>query len=102
VEALLWMQTIAGAHVLTGCWTIATQMTFLTSRSISLQLYGEDSCKKVSFWSNNHSCPNQTRNGMQAVGDQKMPFPRSIMAVGGESPFVSKPCIVPLKQDAQQ
>jgi hypothetical protein len=82
VEALLWMQTIAGAHVLTGCWTIATQMTFLTSRSISLQLYGEDSCKKVSFWSNNHSCPNQTRNGTQAVDDPKVPFPQQQYVCG--------------------
>jgi hypothetical protein len=52
---------------------------------------------------NNHSYPNQTRNGMQVVGDPKVPFPRSIMAVGGgESPFVSKPCIVPFKQDTEQ
>jgi hypothetical protein len=58
-------------------------MTCLTSWSISLQLYGEDSCKKVTFWSNNYSCPNQTRNGTQAAGDPKVPFPRSIMAVGG-------------------
>jgi hypothetical protein len=39
--------------------------------------------KKSSFWSNNHSCPNQTRNGMQAACDPKVSFPRSIMAVGG-------------------
>jgi hypothetical protein len=24
--------------------------------------------------SNNHSCPNQTRNGTQAAGDPKLPF----------------------------
>jgi hypothetical protein len=30
--------------------------------------------KKMSFWSNNHSCPNQTRNGTQAAGDPKVPF----------------------------
>jgi hypothetical protein len=30
--------------------------------------------KKASFWSNNHSCPNQTRNGMQVAGDPKVPF----------------------------
>jgi hypothetical protein len=77
------MKTIAGAHVLTGHGAIATHMTCLTSRSISLQLYGEDSCEKMSFWSNNHSCPNQTRNGTQAAGDPKVPFPRSIMAIGG-------------------
>jgi hypothetical protein len=29
---------------------------------------------KVSFWSNNHSCPNQKRNGTQAAGDPKVPF----------------------------
>jgi hypothetical protein len=58
VEALLWMKTIAGVHVLTGCGAIATHMTCLTSQSISLQLYSEDSCEKVSFWSSNHSCPN--------------------------------------------
>jgi hypothetical protein len=97
------MKTIAGVHVLTGHGTIATHMTYLTSRSISLQLYGEKSCEKASFWSNNHSCPNQTRNGMHVVGDPKVPFPRSIVAVGGgESPFVSKPHIVPLKQDTKQ
>jgi hypothetical protein len=97
------MKTIAGVHVLTGRGAIATHMTCLTSRSISLQLYGEDSCEKTSFWSNNHSCPNQTRNGTQGVGDLKVPFPRSIMAVGGgESPFMSKPCLVPLKQDTKQ
>jgi hypothetical protein len=49
VEALLWTKTIAGVHVLTGRGAIATHMTCLTSRSISLQLYGEDSCKKASF-----------------------------------------------------
>jgi hypothetical protein len=48
VEALLWMKSIAGVHVLTGCGAIATHMTFLTSQSISLQLYGEDSCEKHS------------------------------------------------------
>jgi hypothetical protein len=97
------MKTIAGVHVLIGRGAIATHMTCLTSRSISLQLYGEDSCEKVSFWSNNHSCPNQTRHSTQAVGDPKVPFPRSIMEVcGGEFPFVSKPCIVPLKQDTEQ
>jgi hypothetical protein len=59
--------------------------------------------KKVSFWSNSHSCRNQTINGMQVAGDPKVPFPRSIMVVGGgESPFVSKTCIVPLKQDTEQ
>jgi hypothetical protein len=47
---LLWTKTIAGVHILTGRGTIATHMTYLTSRSISLQLYGEDSCEKVSFW----------------------------------------------------
>jgi hypothetical protein len=58
--------------------------------------------KKASFWSNNHCCPNQTGNGTQAAGDPKVPFARSIMAVGGgESPFVSEPCIVPLKQDTE-
>jgi hypothetical protein len=103
VEALLWTKTIGGVHVLTGHGAIATPMTCLTSRSISLQLYGEDSCEKASFWSNNHSCPNQTTNGTQAAGDPKVPFPRYIMAVGGgESPFVSNPCIVPLKQDMEQ
>jgi hypothetical protein len=86
VEALLWTKTIAGVHVLTGHGAIATHMTCLTLWSISLQLYGEDSCKKVSFWSDNHSYPNQTRNGTQVAGDQKVPFPRSIMTVhGGES-----------------
>jgi hypothetical protein len=78
-------------------------MTYLTSQSISLQLYSENSCEKAFFWSNNHSCPNQTRNGTQAAGDQKVRFPRFIMAIGGwESPFVTKPCIVPLKQDTEQ
>jgi hypothetical protein len=97
------MKTIAGVHVLTGRGAIATHMTCLTSQSISFQLYGEDSCEKASFWSNNHSCPNQTRNSTQVVVDPKVPFPRSIMAVGGgESPFMSKPCIVSLKQDTEQ
>jgi hypothetical protein len=97
------MKTIAGVHVLTGRGAIATHMTYLTSRSILLQLYGEDSCGKASFWSNTHSCPNQTRNDTQVAGDPKVPFPRSIMPVGGgESPFVSKPCIVSLKQDMEQ
>jgi hypothetical protein len=95
VEALIWTKTIAGVHALIGRGAIATHMTYLTSWSISLQLYGEDSCEKASFWSNNISCPNQTRNGTQVAGDPKVPFPRSIMANGGgESPFVSKPCIV--------
>jgi hypothetical protein len=103
VEALFWMKTIAGVHILIGHGAIATHMTCLTLQSISLQLYGEDSCEKASFWSNNHSCPNQTRNDMQVAGDQKVLFSRSIMTVGGgESPFVSKPCIVPLKQDTEQ
>jgi hypothetical protein len=96
------MKTIAGVHVLTGHGVIATHMTCLTTRFILLQLYGEDSGEKASFWSNNHSCPNQKRNSTQVAGDPKVPFPRSIMAVGGESPFVSKPCIVPLKQDTEQ
>jgi hypothetical protein len=39
--------------------------------------------KKASFWSNNHSCPNQTRNSAQVEGDPKVPFSRSIMVVGG-------------------
>jgi hypothetical protein len=30
--------------------------------------------KKASFWSNNHSCPNQTRNGTQVAGDPNVPF----------------------------
>jgi hypothetical protein len=46
VEALLWMKTIDGVHVLTGRGAVVTHMTYLTSQSISLQLYGEDSCKK--------------------------------------------------------
>jgi hypothetical protein len=49
VEALLWTKTIAGVHIPTGCGAIATYMTCLTARFISLQLYGEDYCKKVSF-----------------------------------------------------
>jgi hypothetical protein len=95
VEALLWTKTIARVHVLPCHGAIATHMTGFTSQSISLQLYGEDSCEKTSFWSNYLSCPNQTRNGTQAAGDRIVPFPISIMAVGrGESPFVSKPCTV--------
>jgi hypothetical protein len=67
-------------------WDNCYHMTYLTSWSISLQLYSEDSCEKVYFWSNNHYCPNQTINSMQAVGDPKVPFPRTIMAFdGGES-----------------
>jgi hypothetical protein len=46
VEALPWTKTIAGVHVLIGHGVIATHMACLTSRSISLQLYGEDSCEK--------------------------------------------------------
>jgi hypothetical protein len=38
---------------------------------------------KTSFSSNNHSCPNQIRNGTQVAGDPKVPFPRSIMAISG-------------------
>jgi hypothetical protein len=38
VESLLWMKTIAGVHVLIGRGAIATHMTCLTSRSISLHL----------------------------------------------------------------
>jgi hypothetical protein len=37
-------------------------------------MYGEDSCEEATFWSNKHSCPNQTRNVMQAAGDPKVPF----------------------------
>jgi hypothetical protein len=82
---------------------IATHMTCLTSRSISLQLYSEDSCEKAYVWSNNDSCPNQIRNGTQVVGDPKVAFTRSIIAVGGgESPFVSKPCIILLKEYMKQ
>jgi hypothetical protein len=67
-------------------WGNCSHMTCLTSGSISLWLYGEDSCEKASFWLNNHSCPNQTRNDTQEAGDPKGPFPRSIMAIdGGES-----------------
>jgi hypothetical protein len=86
------MKDIVEVHILTGHGSIATHMTYLTSRSISLQLYGEDSCEKASFWSNNHSCPNQTRNGTQSTGDPKVPFPRRL----------EKPRIVPLKQDTEQ
>jgi hypothetical protein len=74
IEALIRKETIVGVHVLTGYGAIATHMTYLTSRSISSYIYDEDSCEKVSFWLNNHSCPNQTRNGMQAAGDPKVPF----------------------------
>jgi hypothetical protein len=35
---------------------------------------GEDSCETTSLWSNNHPCPNQTRNGTQAASDPKVPF----------------------------
>jgi hypothetical protein len=46
--------------------------------------------KKASFWSNNHSCPTQTRKGTQAAGDPKVPFhltsPRDLdLARGFES-----------------
>jgi hypothetical protein len=68
------MKTIVGVHILTGYGAIASHMTYLTSQSISLQIYGEDSCEEASFWSNNHSGPNQTRNGMQAARDPKVPF----------------------------
>jgi hypothetical protein len=37
-------------------------------------MYGKDSCKEASFWSNNLTCPNQTRNSMQAAGDPKVSF----------------------------
>jgi hypothetical protein len=37
-------------------------------------MYGEDSCEKAAFWSNNHSCLNQIRNDAQAAGDPKVPF----------------------------
>jgi hypothetical protein len=89
-EALIRMKTIVGVHVLTGSGAIATHMTYLTSRSISLYIYGEDSCEKVSFWSNNHSYPNQTRNSTQAADDPKVPFhlnsPRDLdLARGFES-----------------
>jgi hypothetical protein len=90
VEALLCTKSITGVHALTGRGAIATHITYLTSRSISLQLYSEDSCEKASFWSNNHSCPNQTRNNALAAGDPKVPFPRSIMAVGGGRVFCVK------------
>jgi hypothetical protein len=40
------MKTIARVHVLIGRGAIATHMTYLTSWSISLQLYGEDTCEK--------------------------------------------------------
>jgi hypothetical protein len=90
VEVLLWTKTIAGVHILTGHGAIATHMTCLTSRSISFYLYGGDSCEKVSFWSNNHSCPSQIRNGAQVAGDPKVPFPRSIMAVRGGMSFCVK------------
>jgi hypothetical protein len=73
-EALIRMKTVVGVHVLRGYRAIASHMTCLTSRSMSLLIYGEDSCKQASFWSNNHSCPNQTRNGTQAAGDPKVPF----------------------------
>jgi hypothetical protein len=73
-EALIRMKTIVGVHVLTGYGAIVSPITNLTSRSISLQIYSEDSCEEASFWLNNHSCPNQTRNGMQAAGDPKVPF----------------------------
>jgi hypothetical protein len=84
------MKTIVGVHVLTGYGAIATHMTCLTSQSISLLIYGEDSSEKSSFWSNNHSCPNQTRNGTQAAGHPKVPFhltsPRDLdLAHGFES-----------------
>jgi hypothetical protein len=74
IEALIRTKTIVVVHVLTGYGSIATYMTCLTSRSISLYIYGEDSCEKASFWSNNHYCPNQTRNGTHAAGDPKVPF----------------------------
>jgi hypothetical protein len=49
VEVLLWTKTISRVHVLTGRGAIATHMTYLTSRCISLQLYDKDSCEKASF-----------------------------------------------------
>jgi hypothetical protein len=89
-DALIRTKTIVGVHVLTGYGAIATHMTCLTSRSISLWIYSEDSCEKLSFWSNDHSCPNQTRNGTKAASDPKVPFhltfPRDLdLAHGFES-----------------
>jgi hypothetical protein len=95
-------KTIARVQVLTGRRAIATHMTCLTSRSISLQLYGEDSCEKASFWSNSHSYTSQTKNGTQVEGDPKVPFLDPLWQLVEESPFVSKPCIIPLKQDTEQ
>jgi hypothetical protein len=66
-EALIGMKTIVGVHVLTGYGAITTHMTYFTSRSIP---YGAI----ASFWSNNDSYPNQTRNGTQAAGDPKVSF----------------------------
>jgi hypothetical protein len=74
IEALIRTKTIVWVHVLIGYGAIATHMTYLTSGSISLLIYGEDSYEQLSFWSNNHCCPNETRNGMQAAGDPKVPF----------------------------
>jgi hypothetical protein len=68
------MKAIVGVHILTGYGAIASDMAYLTSRSISLYIYGEDSCEEAFFLSNNHSCTNQPRNGTQAVGDPKVPF----------------------------
>jgi hypothetical protein len=73
-EALIRTKTIVGVHILIGYGAIAGHMTYLTSRSISLWVYGEDSCEEAPLWSNNHSCPNQTRNGTQAAGDSKVAF----------------------------
>jgi hypothetical protein len=47
--ALIRTKTIVGVHVLTGYGVIASHMTCLTSRSISLWIYGEDSCEEASF-----------------------------------------------------
>jgi hypothetical protein len=73
IEALIRKKTIVGVHVLIGYGAIATHMSYLTSQSISLQIYAEDSCEKMSL-SNNHSYPNQTRNSMQAAGDPNVRF----------------------------
>jgi hypothetical protein len=56
-------------------------LSYLTIHLVAALRWGF--LRKTFFWSNNHSCPNQTRNDTQAVGDPKVPFFRSTMAVGG-------------------
>jgi hypothetical protein len=68
------MKIIVGVHVLIGYGAIVDDEPILPHGPSHCRSMVRILVKKTSFWSNNHSCPNQKRNGAQAADDSKVPF----------------------------